>query len=122
GMNCRSHSACVTAWAVGTRRIEANRHPKVRLAWSHSRCANIVHHSSSGVSARFSYTSADKSRAELSAIDVLDKVGRGAEAPAYNCSRSTRTSTDAMTNPSSPSESERLIEELRAAIAARDEF
>ena len=30
--------------------------------------------------------------------------------------------TDAMTNPSPPSDNEQLVEELRAAIAARDEF
>jgi signal transduction histidine kinase len=59
----------------------------------------------------------------MSGIIGLDKVGRAARPPAYNRAHVLPgQKADGMTPPSPTADQERLIEELRAAIAARDEF
>jgi two-component system OmpR family sensor kinase len=59
---------------------------------------------------------------KVSAIIGLDKVARSTRPPAYNRAHVLPGQKDAMTTPSLTADQERLIEELRAAIAARDEF
>ena len=107
-------------------RIDSKGHPRTRLAFSRSRHENIIERSSSGFGPDDSYIRAAISLAPdviLSVINALDKVARLPEAPAYNSRTFYQADDDnAMTTPSPPSDSERLIEELRAAIVARDEF